>query len=173
MVKSILEKEFAMSRLMAMIAGAAALCGMTAFGYTGSSTATTATASGETEELEQHAVRTAHEFAIIHRALAEGMHDATTLQLVSQALTDRTTLLESELNRVSKLQALVTAIQGGNRTAIQEARQAVRTATQTVVANANTFSQDCRAIRERLQSLPHTGHRESPQSGGANATTNE
>jgi hypothetical protein len=173
MVKAILETEFAMSRLMAMIAGAAALCGMTAFGYTGASTATTATASGEPAELEQHIVGAHRDLAIIHRALVEGMHDATTLQLVSQALTDRTTLLQSELNRVSQLQALVTAIQGGNQAAVREARQAVRTATRTVVANAKTFSEDCRASRERLQSLPHSGHHGSPQSGGAHGTTSE
>ena len=105
-------------------------------------------------------MRAHREAEILHRAILEGVHDPTTLQLLNQALTDRTALLQSDLNRVAQLQALVTAIQGGNRAAIQAAREAVKTATEAVVAKAKTFSEDCRVIREHLQSQPRPERRQ-------------
>lgn len=162
-----------MRRLMMMVAAVGALCGMTAFGQTAPSPATTAPAAAAPAEQEQHIWRAHRDFEIIQRALREGMHDAATLQLVSQALTDRTTVLQSELNRVSQLQALVAAIQGGNGAAIREARQAVRTVTETVVANAKKFSEDCRAILEHLQSVHPEGRRQLQGAGAAPATTSQ
>jgi hypothetical protein len=162
-----------MRRLMTMVAAVGALCGMTAFGQTTPSPATTAPAAAAPAEQEQLIWRAHRDFEIIQRALREGMHDATTLQLLSQALTDRTTLLQSELNRVSQLQALVAAIQGGNGPAIREARQAVRTATESVVANARKFSEDCRAILEHLRSLHPEGRRQPPTTGAAPGATSQ
>ncbi len=160
-----------MRRLMTMAVAAAALCGMTAFGQTAPSTAPTAPGQGGASE-QEHIMRAHNDAEILHRAIMEGMHDPTTLQLVTQALTDRTAVLQADLNRVTQLQALVTAIQGGNRAAIQAAREAVKTATEAVVANAKTFSEDCRAIREHLQSMPHPGRRVPPGTGGTPAGTN-
>jgi hypothetical protein len=161
-----------MRGLMMIAAGVAALCGMTTLGQT-SSPVTTVPGGGMPVEQEQHILAAHRDFWIIHRALIEGMHDLTTLQLLSQALTDRTTLLQSELNRVSQLQALVAAIQGGNAAAIRQARQAVRAATETVVANARIFSQACNAIRERLESLPHPERHHPPATGPAQGATND
>ena len=162
-----------MRRLMTMVVAVGAMCGMMVFGQTAPSPATTTPAPGGPSEQEQHIWRAHRDFEIIQRAITEGMHDAVTLQLVSQALTDRTTLLQSELNRVSQLQALVTAIQGGNAAAIREARQAVKTATETVVANAKTFSEDCRAILEHLRTVRPQGRRQQQGSGAAPATTGQ
>ena len=160
-----------MRKLMAMAVAAATLCGMTAFAQTEPSTATTGQMPGA--PLEQMNIMRAHrEAELLHRAIMEGMHDPVTLQLVSQALTDRTAELQSEINRVAQLQALVTAIQGGNRAAIQAARAAVRTATETVEANAKTFCEDCRAIWEHLRSVQHPGRRQPPGSGGTPAAPN-
>jgi hypothetical protein len=160
-----------MRRLMTIAVAVGALCGMTAFAQTESSTATTGQMPGAPPE-QMNIMRAHRDAEILHRAIMEGMHDPTTLQLVSQALTDRTAVLQSELNRVAQLQALVAAIQGGNRAAIQAAREAVRTATETVEANAKTFSEECRAIREHLQSVPHPGRRQPPGSGGTPTTPN-
>jgi len=161
-----------MRRLMTMAVAAAVLCGITAFAQTTPSPATTAPMPGALTE-QEYIMRAHREAEILHRAILEGMHDPTTLQLVTQALTDRTALLQSDLNRVTQLQAFVTAVQGGDRTAIQAAREAVRTATEAVVARARTFSEDCRAIREHLQSVPHPGRRQPPNFGGTPATTNQ
>jgi hypothetical protein len=101
----------------------------------------------------------------------EGAHDQTTLQLVDQALTDRATLLQSELDRVTKLQAVVTAMQAGDKPAIQAARDAAKTSMEAVVASAKIFSQDVRKIREHLRSVQREGRPTPPSSGATPATT--
>jgi len=160
-----------MRRLMAMAVAVGALCALTAFAQTESGTGTTGQMPGAPPE-QTNILRAHRDAEILHRAIMEGMHDPTTLQLVSQALTDRTAVLQAELNRVAQLQALVTAIQGGNRAAIQAARAAVRTATETVEADAKTFSEDCRAIYEHLRSVPHPGRRQPPGSSQPPAPPN-
>ena len=88
---------------------------------------------------------------LITRAIREAAQNSALVPLVNQALTDRTTLLQSELNRVAQLQALLTAVQGGNKAAIESAREAVRTASQTVETNMRAFREDCTAIREKIR----------------------
>ena len=149
-----------MRKLMTMVVGVAALCGMTAFADTTPGTAPVTTAT-TTVVPDEHIMRAHREAEILHRAIMEGAHDPATLPLLTKALTDRTTLLQSELDRVAKLQALVPAIQGADKAAIKTAREAVKASTETVVASAKTFSEDCKAIREHLKSMPrherHTG----------------
>jgi hypothetical protein len=160
-----------MRKLMTMALAVTALCGMTAFAQTAPSPATTSPMPGTPPE-QEHIMRAHRDAELLHRAIMEGMHDPATLQLVTQALTDRTTQLQADLNRVTQLQALVTAIQGGNKAAIQAARETVKTATEAVITDAKTFSEDCRAIREHLQSLPHPGRRLPPGTGATPAGTN-
>jgi hypothetical protein len=161
-----------MRKLVTTAVGVAVLCGMTAFAQsTPSTTQSTPPTMGMMNTDQQHIMGAHRDAEFIHRAIMEGAHDPETLQLVSQALTDRTTLLQSELNRVAQLQALVTALQGGDKAAIQAARETLKTATETVVANAKTFAQDCKAIREHLQSIPHEGWRPRQGSGGTPGTT--
>ena len=79
--------------------------------------ANTPTATPPVTASTEHIMWLMREAEMLHRALMEGRHDPATLQLLDQALTDRTTLLQAELDRVAKAQALVTAIQGGDRAA--------------------------------------------------------
>jgi predicted nucleic acid-binding Zn-ribbon protein len=88
---------------------------------------------------------------LIINAIRDAAQNPALVPLLNQALTDRTTLLQSEIARVAQLQALLTAIQGGNKAAIQSAREALRTASETVEANMKTFREDCRAIREHMR----------------------
>jgi hypothetical protein len=164
-----------MRKLMTMVVGVVALCGMTAVaqpvpsatpGVPPSLPSTVAPMGINSDEI--HLMRANSDAGIIHRAMMEGVHDPATLELVAKALTDRTTLLKSELDRVAKFQALVTALQAGDKAAVETAKEAVRTSTGMVVANAKAFSQDCKAIREHLQ---RHGRPPLPPSTGATPGT--
>jgi hypothetical protein len=110
------------------------------------------------------------EMALIHAAIREAEENPALLPLLSQALTDRTALLNSELNTTAQLQALITAIQGGNTADIKTAWEAVRTARETVEGNAKTFREACRAVRQQMR---HRPRREPPTSGGTPGATGE
>jgi hypothetical protein len=158
-----------MRKLMAAVVGVAALCGMTAFAQTAPSAPPAAPPT--TVSPDEHIMRAHREGQMLQHALMEGIHDPALLPLISKALTDRTTLLQSELDHVAKLQALVTAIQSGDKTAIQTAREAAKASLETVVANAKILSEDCKAIRE---AMPHREHHErhtTPGSGSTPAAT--
>ena len=158
-----------MRKLVMTIVGVAALCGMTAFAQTAPTTPPTTPAVPE-----DHAMRAHRESEVLHRALMEGMHDPATLALLTKALTDRTTLLNSQLDHVTKLQAVVTAMQGGDKAAIKTAREAAKSSMETVEANAKILSEDCQAIREHLKSAPHPGlgrQRTPPGSGSTPGAT--
>ncbi|MGD1000202.1 MAG: hypothetical protein ABSA67_05830 [Candidatus Brocadiia bacterium] len=138
-----------MLKLMTLVVGVAALCGTMAFAQT-SAPATTA---GENPEgrFRPPPPGGDPEMQLIINAIRDAAQNPALVPLLNQALTDRTTLLQSEIARVAQLQALLTAIQGGNKAAIQSAREALRTASETVEANMKTFREDCRAIREHMR----------------------
>jgi hypothetical protein len=137
-----------MRKFVTLIAGVSLLCGMTALAQSNAPGGGTSQGNPVDEQIAQ-----AHRMAgILVRAIREGVQDPATWPLVSKALTDRTAMLNAELNRVAMLQALFTAAQGGDRAAIQTARGNLRTATETVAEAAKKFTQDIGAIRIHLQS---------------------
>jgi hypothetical protein len=147
-----------MHRLMTMAVGVAALCGMTAFAQpVGTNQPTPRMPRGtlppppEPLTSDEHILFAHSEAEVLHRALMEGAHDPAMLKLADKALADRATLLQSELDRVTKLRALVTAIQSGDKAALGMAREDVKTSMEAMVANAKIFLQDVNAIREHLR----------------------
>jgi len=150
-----------MRKLVTAAAAVAVLCAMTAFAQTPSSRPMAS---------DEHIMMAHGEAELLHRALLESKHDPETLKLLDQALADRTTMLQAELDRTSKAGAYVKAMKSGDKAATDAAKEALKASAQTVLADAKTFSADCMAIREHLQSLepPHT----RPSSAGAPAATN-
>lgn len=152
-----------MRKLVTAVVGVAALCGMTAFAETPSKPPVTAS---------EHIMSAHAEAEVLHAALMESRHDTVTLGLLEQAFKDRTTLLQSELDRVEKAQATLAAMKSGDKASIEQAREAMKAVRETVVANAKTFSADCMAIRKHLQSVQHEGkgHQAPSPSGTADTT---
>lgn len=138
-----------MRKLATTVVAVAVLCGMTAFAQT----STPATTPGENPEgrFRPGGPGGEPEMQLIANAIREAAQNPALAPLISQALTDRTALLQAEIARVAQLQALLTAVQGGNKATIPAAREAVKTATETVEANMKTFREDCRAIREHIR----------------------
>jgi len=157
-----------MRKFAAMVVGVAVFCAAATLAQAQSTSAGTVP-PGPGEKWEEHVGRAHRDAWILQHALMEAKRDPAVLPLVTQALTDRTTLLQAELDHVSKLQAVVTAIQGGDKEAIKTAREAAKASVETVFADAKIFNKDCKAIREQLH-LEHPGHGGQPMP--APATTN-
>ena len=90
-----------MRKLMTTVMGVAALCGMTALAQTPPSTPpTSGPTTGGNPEGRMRQGSGDREMEVIHHAISEAARtsDSTTLQLLTRALTDRTTLLNSEIN---------------------------------------------------------------------------
>lgn len=141
-----------MKKFVMLLAGVAVLCGVTALAQPKPGGRGPQGGSPVLDPTEEQIARAHHMYGLLVRAIREGEHDAATWPLVTKALADRTTMLQAELNRVSKLEALLTAFQGGDKNAIQAARQDVKTATETVAAAAKTFMEDAGGIRDHLKS---------------------
>jgi len=155
-----------MRKLATTVVGMAVLCGMTAFAQP-ATTGTPSTTPGENPPPHAWQPRPGGEpeMDLIHNAIREVEENPALAPLVSQALTDRAALLQSELARITQLQALLTAIQGGDKAAIQAAHEALKTSSETVEANRKTFREACRAIREAMPRREHHERHTAPASG--------
>jgi len=152
-----------MRKLVTAAAAVAVLCGMTALAQTPTKPPMAS---------DEHIMMAHGEAELLHRALLESKHDPETLKLLDQALTDRTTMLQAELDRTTKAVAYVKAMRGGDKAAIQETKDALKGSLETVAAAAKTFSADCWAIREHLRSMREDEGKRAHGSSGAPAVTN-
>jgi len=140
-----------MTKLAALVAGVAVLFGMTALAQT------TATGGGKPESEqaawirgEQQIEQAHHMAAMLHNIVAKAEPDPATRPLMLKAFADRKVMLQTELERVTKLEALHTAVQEADRNAIERARENLKGSNEAVLAAAKAFIADFEAIHHTL-----------------------
>ncbi len=130
-----------MRKLVTAVAAVAVLCGMTVFAQTPvQMPAQTPTPKPQPPMAHhEHMILAAGEFEALHMALMESKHDPETLKLVTNALADRKAMLNGELERMQKMEAVVKAMKSEDKAELQQAREALKGTMEELVAKAKAF----------------------------------
>jgi hypothetical protein len=130
-----------MRKLATTVVGMAVLCGMAAFAQT----------QPQPPVAQHEHILYAHgEAEVMHIAIMESQHDPVTVKLLQKALADRKAFLHAEIERAEKQEAVVKAMESGNKEEIQKAREDLKDSKDEVVAKAKAFTADFKTIRDHL-----------------------